>query len=148
MKGCTHPQNGATIACLPEGVMEIGMGQHGEGGQGGQQPLVSADATAEVMINQLMKKVKPAAGDKVTLIINGVGATTHMELSIIYRKAAMMLEAAGVNVVSGRIAEILTVQEQAGFQMILAKLDDEQERLLKNVPSNAPYWTTLGNCGR
>lgn len=148
MKGCTHPQNGATIACLPEGVMEIGMGQHGEGGQGGQQPLVSADATAEVMINQLMKKVQPAAGDKVTLIINGVGATTHMELSIIYRKAAMVLEAAGVNVVSGRIAEILTVQEQAGFQMILAKLDDEQERLLKNVPSNAPYWTTLGNCGR
>ncbi len=146
MKGCTHPQNGATIASLPDGIMEIGMGQHGEGGQGGQQPLVSADATAEIMINQLMKKVKPAAGDKVLLIINGVGATTHMELSIVYRKAAMVLEAAGVNVVSGRIAEILTVQEQAGFQMILAKLDDRQEDLLKNAPSNAPYWTTLGKC--
>ena len=30
MHSCTHPQNGATITDLPEGIMEIGMGQHGE----------------------------------------------------------------------------------------------------------------------
>ncbi|MEG2756380.1 MAG: dihydroxyacetone kinase subunit DhaK, partial [Mucinivorans sp.] len=30
MRSCTHPQNGATITSLPEGIMEIGMGQHGE----------------------------------------------------------------------------------------------------------------------
>ena len=45
MKSCSHPQNGAVITDLPEGIMEIGMGQHGEGG-GGQKPLVSADDTA------------------------------------------------------------------------------------------------------
>ena len=39
MRSCTHPQNGATITDLPAGIMEIGMGQHGEGG-GGQKPLV------------------------------------------------------------------------------------------------------------
>ena len=39
MHSCTHPQNGATITDLPEGIMEIGMGQHGEGG-GGQKPLI------------------------------------------------------------------------------------------------------------
>ena len=32
MKSCSHPQNGAIITDLPDGIMEIGMGQHGEGG--------------------------------------------------------------------------------------------------------------------
>jgi dihydroxyacetone kinase-like protein len=144
MRSCSHPQNGATIANLPEGMMEIGMGQHGEGGQGGQKPLVSADETAAEMVDLLCQQVQPAAGDKMMLIINGVGATTHMELSIVYRKAHKELEARGFEVVYGRIQEILTVQEQAGFQMIIAKLDDDHIDYLKNYASNAPYWTTIG----
>jgi len=134
MKACTHPQNG---------IMEIGMGQHGEGG-GGRKPLVSADDTAEEMVGLLMKKLQPKPGDKALLIINGVGATTHMEMSIVYRKAHFILENNGVEVVSGRIGELLTVQEQAGFQMILALLDNDHVDYLKNHMSNAPYWTTLG----
>ena len=141
MKAC--PQNGMSISDLPDGIMEIGMGQHGEGG-GGRKPLVSADDTAEEMVGLLMKKLQPKPGDKALLIINGVGATTHMEMSIVYRKAHFILENNGVEVVSGRIGELLTVQEQAGFQMILALLDNDHVDYLKNHMSNAPYWTTLG----
>lgn len=143
MRSCTHPQNGATIAELPEGEIEIGMGQHGEGG-GGRQMLSSADDVASQMVSQLMQKLLPAKGDNVILYINGVGATTHMEMSIIFRKSAMILKEAGLNVVDGKITELLTVQEQAGFQMILAKLDDDHIDLLKNKAANAPYWVTIG----
>jgi len=143
MRSCTHPQNGATIAELPDGEIEIGMGQHGEGG-GGRQKLSSADDVATQMVSLLMRKVQPGMGDKVMLYINGVGATTHMEMSIIFRKAAMVLQDAGIEIVEGKITELLTVQEQAGFQMILAKLDDDHIGLLKNEPSNAPYWVTIG----
>lgn len=141
MGKCTHPQNGAVIADLPEGIMEIGMGQHGEGGQGGRRELVSADQTAELMVKQLMKKVAPKSGDKVALYINGVGATTHMELSIVFRAAYKVLEAEGCEVVDGKIAEILTVQEQSGFQMILTKLDNDHVELLKNRKSTTAYWS-------
>lgn len=143
MGSCTHPQNGATISDLPAGVMEIGMGQHGEGG-GGRQPLVSADDTAEQMISILMQQIKPEAGDKVLLYINGVGAATHMEMSIIFRKAYQVLTEKGIDVVDGKIQELLTVQEQSGFQMILGKLDADHVDLLKNKEANAPYWTTIG----
>ena len=143
MRSCTHPQNGATITDLPAGIMEIGMGQHGEGG-GGQKPLVSADETAAEMVDLLCQQLQPQSGDKMLLIINGVGATTHMELNIVFRKAYKELEARGMQVVVSRIQEILTVQEQAGFQMIMAKLDDDHIDYLKNYASNAPYWTTLG----
>lgn len=143
MKSCSHPQNSATITDLPEGIMEIGMGQHGEGG-GGQKPLVSADETAAEMVDLLCQQLKPQAGDKMMLIINGVGATTHMELNIVFRKAYKELEARGLQIAVSRIQELLTVQEQAGFQMILARLDDDHINYLKNKPSNAPYWTVIG----
>lgn len=143
MRSCTHPQNNAIISDLPEGIMEIGMGQHGEGG-GGRKPLVSADETAAEMVDLLCQQLKPKSGQKAMLIINGVGATTQMELNIIFRKAYKELEARGLQVVHSRIAEILTVQEQAGFQMIIALLDDDHIDYLNNKPANAPYWTTIG----
>jgi phosphoenolpyruvate---glycerone phosphotransferase subunit DhaK len=142
MGSCTHPQNGATISELANGEMEIGMGQHGEGG-GGRQMLESADKTAEIMIGQLLQKIQPKPGDKVLLYINGVGATTLMELSIIFRKAHQVLTAQGIEVVDARLGELLTVQEMAGFQMILGKLDPDHIEYLKNRRADAPYWATL-----
>ena len=143
-RACTHPQNGATITELPEGMMQIGMGQHGEAGQGGNEPLVSADATAEFMVGQLMKKLDLKSGDNVLLYINGVGSTTLMEQFIVYRAAAKKLAAAGITVADGYAGELLTVQEQAGFQMILAKLDADHLDLLKNYKADAPYWKRFG----
>ncbi|MDR0430636.1 MAG: dihydroxyacetone kinase subunit DhaK [Tannerellaceae bacterium] len=140
---CTHPQNNALISDLPPGIMEIGMGQHGEGG-GGQKSLVSADETAIEMVDLLCKQLKPQSGDKVMLIINGTGATTQMEHNIIFRKAYKELEARGIKVAFSRIQEILTVQEQAGFQMIMAILDDDHINYLNNKKADAPYWTTIG----
>ncbi|WP_106828805.1 dihydroxyacetone kinase subunit DhaK [Parabacteroides pacaensis] len=140
---CTHPQNGAVISELPEGIMEIGMGQHGEGG-GGRQSLVSADDTAEQMISILLQQVQPQAGEKVLLYINGVGGTTHMEMSIIFRKAYQILKEKGIEVVDGKLQELLTVQEQSGFQMMLGKLDEDHVDLLKNKQADTPYWTTIG----
>lgn len=119
------------------------MGQHGEGG-GGQKPLVSADDTAVEMVDLLCKQLKPAVGDKVMLIINGVGSTTHMELNIVFRKAYKELEERGFQVVFSRIQEILTVQEQAGFQMIMALPDEDHIDYLDNKPAEAPYWTAFG----
>lgn len=140
---CSHPQNGAVITSLPEGIMEIGMGQHGESG-GRQKPLESANATTVEMVDLLCRQLKPKAGDNMMLIINGVGATTHMELNIIFRKAYMELEVRGLRIAVSRIQEILTVQEQSGFQMIMAVLDDDHIDYFNNKHSDAPYWTNIG----
>lgn len=139
MTGCTHPQNGGPIAVLPDDEMEIGMGQHGEAG-GGRSKVLSADETAARMIEPLVKATGVKAGDTALLIINGVGATTLMEMFIVYRKAAQILADKGVNVTSGACGEYLTVQEMAGFQMILCKLDADHLDLLK-AKARSPYWT-------
>jgi len=139
MTGCTHPQNGGTIAVLPDDEMEIGMGQHGEAG-GGRTKLLTADETAARMIEPLVKATGVKAGDTALLLINGTGATTHMEMLIVYRKAAQLLAAKGVKLVNGGCGEYLTVQEMAGFQMILCKLDQDHVSYLK-ATARSPFWT-------
>ena len=141
MKTATHPQSGQYISTLPDDMMEIGMGQHGEGGGTGPQKIATADITAETMVKKLVVAVKVKRGDKVELIVNGSGATTLMEMFIVFRKAHQTLAGMGITVASARCEEILTVQEAAGFQMFLAKLDDELLGCL-NAPSDTPYWVT------
>ena len=141
LKVATHPQNGGEIGALADDEMEIGMGQHGEGG-GGISKMCTADETVEKMLPSLVKATKIASGDKALLLINGSGSTTTMEMLICYRKAKSMLEAMGVTVLPGKCDELLTVQEMAGFQMILCKCCDTCAKYLA-APANAPYWTTL-----
>jgi dihydroxyacetone kinase-like protein len=140
LKVATHPQNGGDIGAIDDDKMEVGMGQHGEGG-GGIMPVKSADETAELMVTRLMAASGVQSGDKAFLVINGSGATTLMEMLVVYRKAKQVLEAAGVTVVPGKCTEWLTVQEMAGFQMILCKCCDTCAKYLA-APSDAPYWVT------
>lgn len=142
LKTATHPQNGGEIGSLADDEMEIGMGQHGEGG-GGIMKVQSADETARLMLEKLLAATKFTAGDRAMLMINGSGATTAMEMLIVYRAAYKLLAAAGVTVIDGIVDEILTVQEMAGFQMTLAKLDADGEVGL-NAKANAPYWVCNG----
>lgn len=139
VSNCTHPQTGQAISGLADDEMEIGMGQHGEAG-GGISKMLSADETAERMILPLIKATGASSGDSVQLLINGVGASTLMEMNIVYRKAYQILDAQGIKIVPGVVAELLTVQEMGGFQMILCKLDTDHIGYLQ-APANAPYWT-------
>lgn len=137
VRGATHPSTGMALADLPDDEMEIGMGQHGEGG-GGRQKMKTADETAAIMVDALLEDLSIKSGEKVMLILNGAGATTLMELFIIYRKCVSHLKEKGVEVVANYVGELLTVQEQAGFQMFMARMDDELVRYW-NAPCDTPY---------
>ena len=120
--GATHPANGMQIATIEEGKMEVGMGQHGEGG-GGLQDMKTADETAKLMLEALLKDLQVQAGEKLLVIINGSGATTLMEQLIIFRACHKLLAEKGIEMVANMVGEVLTVQETAGFQMFIARMD-------------------------
>ncbi|HOZ47176.1 MAG TPA: dihydroxyacetone kinase subunit DhaK [Candidatus Hydrogenedentes bacterium] len=124
VQGATHPATGDVIATVDEGVMVVGMGQHGEAG-GGTQPLKTADETAAIMADALIDDLGLERGEKVLAIINGVGSTTLMEQYVVLRAVKKHLAAKGIDAVRCIAGEFLTVQEMAGFQMILGRLDDE-----------------------
>ena len=139
LKTATHPASGEAIFDLADDEMEIGMGQHGEAGTGSSK-MMTADKTAETMITQLSKAVDAKSGDKVLVILNGAGATTLMELYIVFRRVKECLAAQGIEVARSLVGEYLTVQEMAGFQMFVAKMDDELLQLW-DAPCDTPYLT-------
>lgn len=136
-RGATHPATGQMISEIGEEDMEVGMGQHGEGG-GGTQTMKSADETAKIMVDALLKDLSIKEGEKIMLIINGSGSTTLMEQLIVYRACTKYLEEKNIEIVANEVGEILTVQEQAGFQMFMARMDEELLELY-NAPCNTPY---------
>lgn len=139
MKSATHPSTGDTLFELADDEMEIGMGQHGEAGTGSTK-ILSADKTAEVMLAGLISAIDAKTGDKVMVILNGAGATTLMELFIVLRGVKKVLDQKGIVIAASKVGELLTVQEMAGFQMFIAKMDDELLELWA-AAADSPYMT-------
>jgi len=134
----THPSTGRPIFELADDEMEIGMGQHGEAGTG-RMKLKSADETAEIMLDMLLKDLDVKIGEELLVIVNGAGATTLMELFILFRRVDQILKARGIKMARAKLGEFITTQEQAGFQLLIARMDSELIRLW-DAPSNAPYF--------
>jgi dihydroxyacetone kinase-like protein len=139
LKTATHPASGDAIFELNDDEMEIGMGQHGEAGTG-KSKMMTADETADIMIAQLLKAVSAQKGDKLLVMLNGTGATTLMELFIVFRRVKQFLSDMGIEAARVVIGEILTVQEMAGFQMFIAKMDNELLNLW-DMTCDTPYLT-------
>jgi dihydroxyacetone kinase-like protein len=138
VRTATHPATGHPIFELGDDEMEIGMGQHGEAGTGRMQ-LKSADETAEIMLEKLLADLGAKEGDELLVLLNGAGATTLMELFLIFRRVAQMLEAKKIKLVRSAIGEFITTQEQAGFQMMIVRMDPELIRLW-DEPADTPFF--------
>lgn len=139
ISGATHPSTGEVIAEIPDGVMVVGMGQHGEAG-GGTQDIKTADETADIMLPVLLEDLQVKAGEEVLVMLNGVGSTTLMELYLVLRRAQQILKDKGITLVRSLVGEYLTVQEMGGFQMCVARLDEELKALW-DAPCDSPALT-------
>jgi len=138
----THPQNGMSFGDLGEtDQMEIGAGQHGEGG-GVRVPMASAKETIGLIAEPLCAKLGLQAGDKAFVMVNGCGATTMIEMLVLFKDTVEFLNAKGVEVVGNMVGGILTVQEAAGFQLNIAKWDEETIRLW-NTPCHTPAYSKV-----
>jgi dihydroxyacetone kinase-like protein len=138
VRTATHPATGQPIFDLGDDEMEIGMGQHGEAGTGRMQ-LKSANETAEIMLGQLLADLEVNAGEELLVMLNGAGATTLMELYLIFRRVAQVLEAKRIKLVRSAVGEFITTQEQAGFQMMIARMDRELIELW-DAPADTPFF--------
>jgi dihydroxyacetone kinase-like protein len=139
VRTATHPATGQPIFELGDDEMEIGMGQHGEAGTGRMQ-LKSADETAEIILEKLLQDLRVAEGEELLVLLNGAGATTLMELYLVFRRVAQLLAAKKIRLVRSAIGEFITTQEQAGFQMMVARMDRELIELW-DAPANAPFFS-------
>ena len=138
VKTATHPSTGEAIFTLGDDEMEIGMGQHGEAGTG-RMKLKTADDTAEIMLAQLLEDLEVRQGEELLVILNGAGATTLMELFIVFRRVSQILAQKKIKMARSLVGEYITTQEQAGFQMHIARMDPDLLSLW-DAPCDTPYF--------
>lgn len=136
LTSCTPPAKGQPIFDIGEDEMEIGIGIHGEPGRR-RAKLVAADAIVDEVFEAVASDLPFKKGDKVALMINGMGGTPPSELYLLYRKAALNCQARGFEIVRNYVGSYCTSLEMAGFSLTLIRLDDEIERLLA-APAEIP----------
>lgn len=133
---CTLPETGKATFELPAGRMEFGMGIHGEAGVK-QVDVMSANDTAEELLNNILADLPFESGDEVIALINGYGATTRMEMFIMMRHMHKFLEEKGISIYETELGEFCTAQEMAGVSVTLTKLDDELKKYY-DAPADSP----------
>ena len=135
----TNPDTGETTFTLADDEIELGMGIHGEPGME-RTKLVSADELTEKLIEKLLFESSIKENDEVSVLINGLGSTTLLELLIVNRKVAQILNEKNIKVHDMDANSYCTTQEMGGFSISLLKLDDELKEL-HDAPARSPYYS-------
>lgn len=141
LSSCTVPSVGKPTFSIGEDEMEIGMGIHGEPGVK-REKLQPADRVAERMTEAILADLEVGAGERVAVMVNGLGATPPEELYILYRKVHELLDGRGVTVHRAYVGEYATSMEMAGASITLCRLDDELARWL-DAPAHSPFFTQV-----
>jgi dihydroxyacetone kinase-like protein len=135
---CTVPLAGKPTFTIGEDEMEIGMGIHGEPGMK-REKLQPADQIAERMTTAILDDLQPQSGDRLAVMVNGLGATPPEELYVIYRKVHEILTGSGLTIHRAYVGEYATSMEMAGASLTFFRLDDELAELLDH-PANTPFF--------
>lgn len=136
---CTIPQAGKPTFEIADDEMEMGMGIHGEPGVW-RGKLKTADEITAEMFDRLVTDMPLSAGDRVSVMVNSLGATPPEELYIVYARLKEHLDRVGAEVIMPLVGRYATSMEMAGMTMTFCKLDEELEALLK-APCACAFWT-------
>lgn len=137
VSGATNPATGMEIAQVGSGTMEIGVGVHGEAGNA--KAMKTAEETVGLLLDSLIEDLNLQQEEKLLVIVSGSGATSLMEQLILFRSCYAYLAQKDIAIVASHVGELMTVQEMAGFQMCVARMNEE---LLEywNAPCATPYF--------
>ncbi|XP_008798256.2 putative 3,4-dihydroxy-2-butanone kinase [Phoenix dactylifera] len=139
---CTLPGQ-VTSDRLGPGLMELGLGIHGEPGA-----AVADIQPVDVVVSHVLKQILSTEtqyvpitrGSRVVLMINGLGATPIMELMIAARKAVPELQLEyGLAVDRVYTGSFMTSLDMAGFSITVMKAEPAILQRL-DAPTKAPYW--------
>ena len=132
------PAAGEPTFTLDEGEMEIGIGIHGEPGHH-RGPLETADQITDRFMEELVKELPLTQGEKVAVLVNGLGSTPLEELYLIYRRVHRTLAERGAEIAHAFVGEYATSLEMAGASVSICHLDDELSELIAQ-PADSPFF--------
>lgn len=135
---CTVPAVGHPGFQLADDEVEWGLGIHGE--QGVERgPRLGADATVARLLDTLIEDGGYAAGTRLALLVNGLGATPPLELALVARAALSQLRQRGLVVERAWTGTFLSALDMPGCSLSLLPVDEARLAPL-DAPTQARAW--------
>jgi dihydroxyacetone kinase-like protein len=126
---CTLPAVGHPNFKIEPGMMEVGIGHHGEPGVR-VEPLKTAAEAARDMAKAVLDDHNLPAGSEVAVLISGLGATPTNELYILYDTIDEQIRARGLKIARSYVGNFFTSLEMVGVTLTVMALDEELKTLL------------------
>lgn len=143
LSACIIPAVGKANFTIEHGTMEVGIGHHGEPGIDVRE-TASAAEMADLMLKVVLPDLPFGNGDRVAVLVSGLGATPLMEQYILFGEIAQRLADQGVHVAFSYVGNLFTSLEMMGVTLTLMKLDDELEACM-NHPCESVGLTVIGS---
>lgn len=129
LTSCIIPAVGKANFQIADGMMELGIGHHGEPGIE-VIPVESAAVMAERMIGPILADRNFSQDQSVVVLVSGLGATPVMELYIFYAEVERQLTARGLRVHRCYVGNYFTSLDMMGVTLTVLGLDAELTTLI------------------
>lgn len=129
LEPCYVPTTGKKSFDIADDEVEIGLGIHGEPGTH-REKIKTAKIHVKELLDKIFENSKLNAGDEVAVMINGLGATTLIELYVANKEVKEILNARQLKVYKTLVGNFMTSIDMEGFSITLLKLDKEMKELL------------------
>ncbi|KTQ85475.1 dihydroxyacetone kinase [Aureimonas ureilytica] len=126
--GCTLPGANAPLFTVDKGKVAVGLGIHGEPGIRDEAAMPAKDL-ANLLVEPLLAERPEGTSGRAAVLLNGLGATKHEELFVLWTHVARRLRGAGLTLVQPEVGEFVTSLDMAGCSLTITWLDDELEPL-------------------
>ena len=124
--GCTVPASGKLSFELAEDEVEMGLGIHGEPGTH-KEKIKTAKEHVDYIVEKLLE-ASEINGKEIVTLVNGLGATTLMELYVINKNLVESLKEKGVKIHKALVGNYMTSLEMPGFSITILKLSDTTKK--------------------
>ncbi|GAA4548750.1 dihydroxyacetone kinase subunit DhaK [Amycolatopsis samaneae] len=139
LESCTQPGQSRPSFELPGDEVEFGVGIHGEHGIG-RRPFGPARELVPQLAAPIVEALGLGRGDGVLAIVNGLGATHALELSVVHRELAAFLDGAGIRLDRSLVGSYVTSLDMRGCSITLVRADEELTGLW-DAPVRTPALT-------
>ena len=138
VSSCILPEVGKPTFILDNDEIEIGMGIHGEPGIK-REKLKKADILVDDLCEIIFKDFELLSKDKVSIMINSLGATPLEELYIVSKRVNEIFSKLEIDIVKSYVGRYATSLEMAGMSITVLKLNDDLSKALLDY-SECPFW--------
>lgn len=139
---CTIPAVGKPSFTLADGEVELGLGIHGEKGMS-RIAIQNADGLVEMLLERICTTLGLITNEQVVLLVNGLGSTPPMELSIVARHALAYLRKKGIAVVRAWAGNFMTALDMPGCSLSILRVNPERLENL-DYPVEIAAWNSVG----